>query len=137
MNTASTPLINKLRRQRADAGADPVPASVYEAQDAHWSANYSTRPYVVAGEDYEDYAPAYLYGVFWYHANPDREFDTSDADLSSGWDAARGGSPLDWQKAKPAVEEAWYQVRDLAERSRLERAALLATSPEPQMPGDH
>ncbi len=137
MNTASSPLIAKLRRQMAERGADPVPESVYEAQDAHWSANYASRPYVAAGEEYADYAPAYLYGVLWYHADPERQFDDSEAELSNGWDSARAGSPLDWQKAKPAVEEAWYQVRDLAERARSERAELLANSPNAHTPGDH
>ena len=133
----SSPLIDKLRRQAAAAGKDPVPASVYEAQEAHWAANYATRPYREAGADYEDYAPAYLYGIYWYHSNPDRLFDASEAELSTGWDAARGDSPLDWSKAKPAVEEAWYQVRNLAERARSERAELLATSPNAHTPGDH
>jgi hypothetical protein len=137
MTTAHSPLIDKLRRQTATAGSDLVPASVYEAQEAHWAANYATRPYVEVGEDYEDYAPAYLYGVFWYHSNPDLPFDAGDADLSKGWDSARGDSALDWPKAKAAVEEAWYQVRDLAERSRSERAELLATSPNAHTPGDH
>jgi hypothetical protein len=131
-----SPLIDQLRRRAAAAGRDPVPASVYEAQEAHWAANYSTRPYVEAGEDYDDYAPAYLYGIYYYHSNPERQFDSSEADLSNGWDAARGDSPLDWRKAKPAVEEAWYQVRDLAERARSERAELLSTSPTAHTPGD-
>jgi hypothetical protein len=130
-------LIDKLRRQAAAAGNDPVPASVYEAQEAHWAANYSTRPYAQTGAAYEDYAPAYLYGIYWYHSNPESLFDASEAELSTGWDAARGDSPLDWPKAKPAVEEAWYQVRNLAERARSERAALLATSPTAHTPGDH
>jgi hypothetical protein len=137
MNSANSPLIAKLRQQMASKGADPVPASVYETQDAHWSVNYASRPYVKEGEEYEDYAPAYLYGVFWYHANPERQFDAGEAELSQGWDSARADSSLDWTKAKPAVEEAWYQVRDLAERARIERAELLSTSPDAAMPGDH
>jgi len=133
----SSPLIEKLRRHTAAAGNDPVPASVYEAQYAHWLDNYSTRPYVESGEDYEDYAPAYLYGVYYYHSNPERHFDSSAADLSTGWEAARGDSALDWPKAKPAVEEAWYQVRDLADRAKFERTELLSASPAARTPGDH
>jgi hypothetical protein len=131
------PMSDRLPRQTTAAGSDPVPASGYEAQQAHWAANYATRPYVDAGEDYADYAPAYLYGILWYHANPELPFEAGEADLSKGWDSARGDSPLDWPKAKPAVEEAWYQVRDLAERARSERAELLATSANAPMPGDH
>ncbi len=133
----SNRLIERLRRQAAAAGDEPVPASIYQTQYAHWQDNYSTRPYVEEGEDYEDYAPAYLYGVHWYHANPERHINASEADLSKGWESARGDSPLEWPKAKPAVEEAWYQVRDLAERAREERAQLLSRSPTAHTPGDH
>jgi len=37
------PMIDRLPRQTTAAGSDPVPASVYEAQQAHWAANYATR----------------------------------------------------------------------------------------------
>jgi hypothetical protein len=76
----------------AAAGSKSVPASAYHSQDAHLSANYATRPYVDAGEDYEEYAPAYLYGVFWYYSNPDRHFDEYEGELANGWDSARGDS---------------------------------------------
>jgi hypothetical protein len=98
---------------------------------------YATRPYVEAGDNYKDYAPAYLYGVYWYHSNPERHFDAYEGDLTNGWDAARGDSPLHWAKAKPAVREAWYHVSDLAERANLERAALLSESSTAHTPGDH
>ena len=133
----SIALIDRLRRQMAEDGDDEVPTAVFQAQDAHWSANYASRPYVEAGEDYEDYAPAYLYGVVWYHSNPDQPFDASDGDLAKGWDSARGDSPLDWSKAKPAVREAWYRVSDLTERAKAERDTLLGTSPTAQTAGDH
>ncbi len=137
MNTGHSPLIDKLRRQMAAGGRDEVPASVYEAHDAHWSIHYATRPYVEAGDDYEDYAPAYLYGVFLYHTNPERNFDAYNNELANGWDSARGESPLDWTKAKPAVREAWYRVSDLADRAKSERAELLSTSHTAHTPGDH
>jgi hypothetical protein len=130
-------LIDRLQRQMAADGNDAVPASVYQENDAHWSANYATRPYVEAGEDYEDYAPAYLYGVFYYHSNPEQPFDASEDELASGWESARGDSPLDWPKAKPAVREAWYLVSDLAERAKSERDALLSKSPAAHTAGDH
>ncbi len=137
MNIEHSPLIDKLRRQMVASGNDDVPASVYEAHDAHWSVHYVSRPYVEAGEDYEDYAPAYLYGVFLYHTNPQRHFDAYDNELANDWDSARGESPLDWIKARPAVREAWYRVSDLAERAKSERAALLLASPTAHTPGDH
>jgi hypothetical protein len=130
-------LTDKLARE---AAADEVAAAVllYHAREnTHWSANYATRAYVDEGELYEDYAPAYRYGVVWYQSNPARDFDDCEADLASGWDSARAGSPLDWPKAKPAVREAWYRVSDLDAQAKSERTVALAASPGAATPGDH
>ncbi len=107
------------------------------SEHAYWSENYATLPYVGANEDYEDYAPAFSYGVVWYQLNPERQFDEFEAELATGWASARGASPLDWPKAKPAARDAWYRVRDLAGRAKLERSDVLSTSPEAHTPGDH
>ncbi len=135
--TTNSARIDQLLRQMAADGNDAIPEEVYRENDAHWAAHYATRPYVEAGADYEDYAPAYLYGVYRFHANPEQHFDASEQDLASGWNAARGDSPLDWARAKPAVREAWYLVSDLDKRARLERAAALSASPSARTPGDH
>jgi hypothetical protein len=113
-------------------------ASDHSASErTYWSENYATRPYIDANEGYEDYAPAFSYGVVWYQLNPERHFDEFEADLAIGWESARGASSLDWLKAKPAVRDAWYRVRDLGARAQLERADVLSTSLDPQTPGDH
>ena len=130
--------IDKLERQMAASGDDGDAASADLAQeDIHWFENYATRPYVEAGQEYEDYAPAYLYGVVWYQSNPQRQFDDSEGDLANGWESARRNSPLDWPKAKPAARDAWYRVRDLANQAKSERTELLSRSPTAQTPGDH
>jgi hypothetical protein len=147
MNTANnhpdsereaSPLIDKLRRQMAASDGDDVAGSTRQAEEnTHWSLNYASRPYVGADEAYLDYAPAYLYGVVWYDSSPERQFEDCERDLANGWDSVRGGSPLDWPKAKPAVRDAWYRVSDLAAQARLERSELLSTSPAGPSPGDH
>jgi hypothetical protein len=106
-------------------------------EGTYWSGIHATRPYVSEGEPFEDYAPAYVYGVVWYQSYPERQFDEWDGDLATGWDAARGDSPLDWPKAKPAVREAWYRISDLAARAKSERAEVLAEAPQGPTPGDH
>ena len=109
-----------------------------QAQDGtYWSEIHASRPYASEGEAFADYEPAYLYGVVWYQSNPERQFDDSEEDLTAGWGSARGDSPLDWPKAKPAVREAWYRVSDLAARARSERSEVLAASPTASTPGDH
>lgn len=83
--------------------ADPV------AEDKYWRDNYASRPYV-AGGSYDDYGPAYSYGVDAYSRYPDRSYDDVEADLGRDWNSARGKSSLEWERAKHATRDAWHRV---------------------------
>jgi hypothetical protein len=87
------------------------------AEDTYWRENYSTRPYVAAGSGYDDYGPAYRYGVESYGMHDGRSFDEVEPELSSGWDRARGTSGLDWNDAKHASRDAWQHISDAGERA--------------------
>lgn len=86
------------------------------AEDAYWRDNYTSRPYV-AGGSYDDYGPAYMYGVDAYTRYPNRPFDEVEPDLSNRWASARGRSSLDWSQAKHASRDAWQRVSDTVERA--------------------
>ncbi len=90
---------------------DPV------AEDAYWRDNYSSKPYAAEGGSYDDFGPAYKYGVDAYQRNPDRSFDEVETDLSSGWSNARGESSLEWGRAKHASRDAWDRLSDKVERA--------------------
>lgn len=92
------------------AKADP------DTEDTYWRDNYSSRPYVNGGS-YDDYGPAYQYGVNARNQFPDRSFDDVEADLGRDWSNTRGKSSLDWEKAKHASRDAWHRVSDAAERA--------------------
>jgi len=96
---------------RGMAKADPV------AEDAYWRDNYTGRPYVEAGSRYDDYAPAYRYGVDSYTRYPDRRFDDVEPELSRDWGTARGTSSLEWERAKHATRDAWQRLSDNVERA--------------------
>ena len=91
--------------------ADPV------AEESFWRDNYSTRPYVSGGDKYDDYGPAYRYGVDSYSKYPNRSFDEVEPELSSNWGSARGKSSLEWERAKHASRDAWHRVSDTVERA--------------------
>jgi hypothetical protein len=91
--------------------ADPV------AEDAYWKENYATRPYVGSDSKYDDYGPAYGYGVNAYSRNPDRKFEDIEPDLGREWSNARGKSSLDWDNAKHASRDAWNRLSDKVERA--------------------
>jgi len=80
------------------------------AEDAFWRENYSSRDYVDSGRSYDDYGPAYRYGVSRF--DRDRSFDDLEPELAEGWMGARGQSTLGWGEASAAARDAWQRVGD-------------------------
>lgn len=87
------------------------------AEDTYWRENYATRDYVVPGSTFDDYGPAYRYGVDTYMKNPDQEFDAVEDELARDWDRARGDSKLTWDRAKHATRDSWARLSDTIERA--------------------
>ena len=79
-------------------------------EDAYWRENFNSRPYVAAGSSYDDYGPAFGYGVASYSRYQGRSFDDLEADLARDWAGARGRSNLDWALARNATRDAWSRV---------------------------
>lgn len=90
--------------------ADPV------AEDRYWRDNYQSRPYV-ENSTYDDFGPAYAYGVHSHSRYPGRTFDEVEADLGRDWSTTRGSSTLGWDRAKHASRDAWQRVSDSVERA--------------------
>jgi hypothetical protein len=86
-------------------------------EDGYWRENYTNRPYVEPGSSYDDYGPAYGYGVSEYSRYPGRTFDEVESELATGWYAGRGNSTLEWERAKGATRDAWQRVSDTVERA--------------------
>lgn len=81
-----------------------------DLEDTYWRENYATQPYVVAGSTYDDYGPAYRYGVSTYDAFRGRPFDEAEAELSRDWGHFRGGSRLEWEHARHATRSSWDRL---------------------------
>lgn len=101
----------------AAAGKAAAKAIDTAAEDAYWRENYKHRPYAAAGSSYDEYQPAYRYGVESFAQHARRSFDEAEADLSRKWHQVRGSSSLDWDRAKHAVRDAWNRVSDSVERA--------------------
>ena len=86
------------------------------AENAYWEQHYSDRPYV-SGDTYDDFGPAYRYGVSSYSRYPDRMFDDVEEDLRRDWYANRETSTLEWDRAKYAARDSWQRVSDAVERA--------------------
>lgn len=90
--------------------ADPT------VEDAYWRDNYSSRPYA-SGASYDEYEPAYRYGLDSYSKYPNRSFDELEPELGRDWPNARGRSSLEWERAKHATRDAWHRLSNAAERA--------------------
>ncbi|MGK2897802.1 MAG: hypothetical protein ACSLE9_03825 [Burkholderiaceae bacterium] len=86
-------------------------------EEAYWRDNFSSRPYVERGASFDEYGPAYAYGVDAYQKYPQRSFEDVESDLSRDWSDARGRSSLSWDHAKHATRDAWTRVSDSVERA--------------------
>ncbi len=81
-------------------------------EDEYWSKNYSDRPYVEQGYEYNDYAPAYRTGYEGYaaHGRDGSTFDAAEPHLRQQYEGQHGTNRLGWEKAKHATRDAWDRV---------------------------
>lgn len=86
-------------------------------EDAYWRDNFSARSYAGPEASYDDYGPAYGFGVNSYSKYSGQSFDEAESDLARDWSDARGTSKLDWNRAQPATRDAWNRVSDKVERA--------------------
>jgi hypothetical protein len=89
----------------------------------HWLRdNFLSRPYVEAGDHFEDFHPAYRYGALAEAKYGDAGIDLMDQQLRNDWEASKD-SPMPWAKARGAVQDAYHRTveirrrRDVAELS--------------------
>jgi hypothetical protein len=86
-------------------------------EEAYWRENYVSRPYVNKSYSYDDYGPAYMYGVDNYSRYQGRKFEDIESDLGRDWQRAKGKSRLAWEDAKHATKDAFHRVSDTVERA--------------------
>lgn len=86
-------------------------------ENAYWQENYRNRPYFRSDYSYDDYGPAYMYGVENYPKYHGKSFDEVEGDLSRDWQRAKGKSRLAWEDAKDATRDSWQRLSDTVERA--------------------
>ena len=92
--------------------ADPA------VEDSYWRDNYTSRPYVRSGSSYDEYAPAYRYGLDAHAQHGgSRSFDEVEPELGRNWGSTRGKSSLEWEHAKHASRDAWDRVSNTVEHA--------------------
>jgi len=99
---------------------DPVPddelgvdwKAAWETEDNYWEENFSSRPYALGPDYYDQFRPAFRYGFESARDNLGRSWDDAEPDLREGWDRYRNqsGTPSAWDEIKGAVRDAWDRV---------------------------
>jgi Domain of unknown function (DUF2383) len=77
------------------------------AQEGLWQEHYRSAPYADKDIPYDEYRPAYHYGWKARERYTGKSFEEIEPQLSSDWPQARATSKLDWERARPAVRDAW------------------------------
>ncbi|MCD9031404.1 hypothetical protein LDO32_06645 [Luteimonas sp. Y-2-2-4F] len=81
---------------------------LYARSDAYFAEAYERAPYREADVPFEHYRPAYRYGTEARARHADHPWDdTLEAELARDWSSRRGDSPLEWDRARAAVQEAY------------------------------
>jgi hypothetical protein len=81
-----------------------------EDEDAYWRENYYKFDYVLPGDTYEDYEPAYRYGREARHRFRDQTFEDVENTLANDWETTKGASRLTWERAKRPARDAWERA---------------------------
>lgn len=89
---------------RSAAAIDPA------REDAFWRQNYADNAYVQQGASFDDYGPAYGFGVNAFERYAGQSFDAAEPTLAEEWSAHRGESTLDWERARHAARAAWTRL---------------------------
>ncbi|MCD9045170.1 hypothetical protein [Luteimonas sp. MHLX1A] len=99
----------------AVAGPRQGDESAYE----YYRRIYRDMPYFSSGRAWNDYAPAYRYGMEQVEALgvAGTSFDAIEPRLEAGWERARDGSRLGWPEARSAVRHV-FEDADARRRAR-------------------
>lgn len=85
----------------------------YGAGDRYFASRFEHSPYRSSEESFDDYRPAYRYGMQARSRYGERDWDDRlEAELREGWERIKGGSRLTWERAKHAVREAFHTRED-------------------------
>lgn len=80
------------------------------AEEAYWRENYSSRSYVQQGQSFDDYGPAYRYGLSSYGRAQGRTFEQAEPELQRDWERNKGTSRLKWDHARLASRDSWQRA---------------------------
>lgn len=88
-------------------GRTPVDAF---PDSGYWYQQFRSEPYYREGDTYEDYEATYRTGHAGRSRHPGLDFAAAETRLREEWEAGKGPSRLDWDRARLAVQRAWERA---------------------------
>ena len=87
--------------------------AAWETEDNYWNENFSSRPYSLGPDYYDQFRPAYRYGFESAHRHANRPWDEVEPELRRDWDRyEHGGRDRSaWETIKDAVRDAFDRAR--------------------------
>ena len=81
------------------------------AEVEYWRQDATGRDYYQGDRDFDrDYAPAYRMGTEYRNEAGHRDWTEAEPQLRQRWETGRGESSLDWEAARPAVQDAYTRT---------------------------
>jgi len=100
----------------------PKAGVVAEQENDYWKHCYRSRPYVEDTDTYDDFGPAYAFGLQLFRTRTERVPFDLQCDLADDWNVSCGKSSLRWDRAKHAAYDAWERLTHAFGReSRIDR----------------
>jgi hypothetical protein len=81
--------------------------SDFSGEEAFWRSTYPSRPYFAPDVPFETYAAAYRHGWEARSKLSTRSFADVERLLRTEWEQSDAGRQLDWNRARPAISDAW------------------------------
>lgn len=82
--------------------------NTYEESDRYFAARFDEVTYARADESFDDFRPAYRYGVLARARFGDHGWDEEiEQQLRDDWERSRGDSRLSWERARVGVQDAY------------------------------
>jgi uncharacterized protein (TIGR02271 family) len=125
MGVSTTPgrilIMPRAAKKNVAARAAIIP-SWTDDDDEFWRGIHQNGTYVVPDADFDDYAPAFRYGVLVGEENDGKRFQDIESKARTGWSKVRGNSHLTWDQARPAVRDAFDRTIQLrSERLKVDK----------------
>ncbi len=80
------------------------------SDENYWREQHSKQSYADKALGYEHYEPAYRLGTEAARQHAGKRFEEIEDDIALDYEKSNPGSPLPWDRARPAVKAAWDRL---------------------------